>query len=95
MHDLHLAEIPFPSGAVRFRYSRYLLSDGSAWVRHGLFRAYHENGTLASEGDYMHGKEHGQWRDYHANGQLAAEGQYVDGVEVGVWRYWTEEGVAG
>lgn len=92
MADLQIAEIPYPSGAIRFRYARYLLEDGSAWVRHGQFLAYHENGSLASEGCYEHGQEHGQWRDYHSNGQIAAEGVYANGAESGVWHYWSADG---
>ena len=92
MSDLHIAEIPYPSGAIRFRYSRYLAADGSTWIRHGLFRAYHESGLLASEGNYEHGKEHGAWRDYHSNGQVSAEGAYANGVESGAWQYWSANG---
>lgn len=92
MPDLQIAEIAYSSGEIQFRYSRYLLPDGSAWIRHGLFRAYHEDGSLASEGNYEHGQEHGPWRDYHSNGQIAAEGSYANGVEMGVWRYWSEDG---
>ncbi|WP_458071760.1 toxin-antitoxin system YwqK family antitoxin [Rhodanobacter sp. BL-MT-08] len=92
MSDLDIAEIPYPSGIVHFRYSRYLAADGSVWIRHGLFRAFHENGLLASEGNYEHGKEHGIWRDYHANGQLAAEGTYASGEESGTWEYWSANG---
>jgi len=93
MVDLNIAEIPYESGVIRFRYSRFLSADGSRWVRHGLFRAYREDGSLASEGSYEHGQEHGLWRDYHANGQLATEGQYTHGTETGVWHYWSETGL--
>jgi antitoxin component YwqK of YwqJK toxin-antitoxin module len=92
MADLNIAEIPYPSGQLKYRYSRYLASDGGSWIRHGLFRAYHENGQLASEGNYVDGLEQGFWRDYHENGQIAAEGEYKDGTEVGTWRYWNGEG---
>ena len=95
MADLNIAEIPYPSGQIRFRYSRYLSSDGSNWIRHGIFRAYHENGALASEGTYEHGVEHGIWHDYHTNGQLAATGNYEQGKEVGSWQYWNEDGSPG
>jgi antitoxin component YwqK of YwqJK toxin-antitoxin module len=90
--NLQIAEILYESGAVRFRYLRYLSPDGTRWIRHGLFRAYHETGPLASEGNYVDGVESGLWRDYHPNGQLAAEGSYVDGREVGEWHYWSENG---
>lgn len=86
--DLSTAEIPFEDGAVQFRYSRYLADDGSRWIRHGLFVAYHPNGMVASEGAYEHGAEQGLWRDFHDDGSLAAKGEYQDGVEVGDWAYF-------
>jgi len=92
MPDLNIAEIPYESGSIRFRYSRYMAPDGTRWIRHGLFRAYHENGALASEGTYEDGAEHGPWRDFHPNGQLAAEGRYERGEEAGTWRHWDENG---
>jgi antitoxin component YwqK of YwqJK toxin-antitoxin module len=90
MNDLEIAEIPYDSGVIRFRYSRYLASDGSRWVRHGLFRAYHEN--LASEGNYVDGLEQGDWIDYHDNGAVAAKGAYDKGLEVGEWVFWNADG---
>jgi antitoxin component YwqK of YwqJK toxin-antitoxin module len=90
---LNLAEISYESGAIKFRYTRYLASDGTRWVRHGLFVAYHEDGVVSSEGNYAHGAEDGVWRDFHPNGQLAAEGNYVDGQETGLWRFWSEDGL--
>ncbi|WP_084187244.1 toxin-antitoxin system YwqK family antitoxin [Andreprevotia chitinilytica] len=92
--DLSIAEILYETGEMCFRYSRYKASDGSRWIRHGLFRAYHQNGNLASEGHYADGKEHGPWRDYHENGQVAAEGQYENGQETGEWKFWDADGSA-
>jgi antitoxin component YwqK of YwqJK toxin-antitoxin module len=89
---LHVAEIPFENGAVRFRYARRMAGDGSGWVRHGHFVEYHENGGTKSEGEYLEGKEEGIWRDYHVGGQLAAEGCYEAGKEEGVWRFFTTDG---
>ena len=92
MSDLHIAEVPYPTGEIHFRYSRYLSSDGTRWIRHGRFTAFHQNGQLASEGEYVHGSEHGFWRDYHASGAQAAEGRYENGEQVGSWQYWNEDG---
>jgi len=92
MSDLNIAVIPYQSGAPRFEYSRYLSEDGTRWIRHGLFRAFHESGALASEGNYEHGVENGLWRDFHENGQIAAEGNYLNGAEVDEWKYWDESG---
>jgi len=90
--DLHIAEILFENGAIRFRYSRKLAPDGEKWIREGLFQAFHPNRTLASEGTYSDGVEDGRWRDFHENVQLAAEGIYSHGVEIGIWRFWTPDG---
>jgi antitoxin component YwqK of YwqJK toxin-antitoxin module len=92
MTDLNIAEIPHENGEIRFRYARKMSPDGSRWIRHGLFVAYHPNGAKASEGRYEEGVEQGVWRDYHENGQPAAEGQYDGGAEVGQWRYWNADG---
>ena len=87
-HELHIAEIPFEDGSIKFRYSRYLADDGTRWVRHGLFRAFHPSGQLASEGNYEHGIENGPWQDFHDDGSLAAKGEYQHGVEIGDWSYF-------
>lgn len=89
---LDIAEIPYDTGKLHYRYARCRSADGTTWVRHGPFQAFHPDGQLASEGYYDHGKESGHWRDFHANGQLAAEGHYRDGVECGTWRFWDSAG---
>jgi hypothetical protein len=90
---LHIAEIPYDSGSVQYRYSRRLSPDGQRWIRHGRFESFAENGTLLSEGHYIDGKEDGWWKDSHPNGQLAAEGRYEQGSEVGIWKYWSIDGL--
>lgn len=90
--DLNLAEVPYESGVLRFRYTRFMAPDGTRWIRHGLFVAYHENGVVSSEGSYNEGKEHGLWRGFHENGQLASEGSYDQGEEDGIWRFWGPDG---
>ncbi len=92
--DLNIAEIPYESGAIRFRYARVMAPDRTRWIRHGFFVEYHENGTVASEGQYVDGKEDGLWRDFHPNGQPASEGCYREGKEVGVWQFWSSDGTA-
>ena len=90
--DLNIAEIPYESGEIRFRYSRVMSADGARWIRHGLFCEYHRNGKVISEGSYKDGAEIGLWRDYYEDGQLAAEGRYENGLEVGDWKYWKRDG---
>lgn len=75
--DLNIAEIFHETGELQYRYSRYMANDGSKWVRHGLFTAFHRNGERASEGTYVDGFEEGNWRDFHENGLVAAEGSYA------------------
>ncbi|KVV34745.1 hypothetical protein WK81_29840 [Burkholderia ubonensis] len=92
MADLEIAEIFYESGALKYRYARYLSPDGNRWIRHGQFVAYSEDGTIVSEGTYQHGVEHGPWKDFHSNGRLAALGHYDCGIEVEPWRYWSADG---
>lgn len=92
MTDLVIAEIPYEDGNIQYRYARYMSSDGTRWIRHGLFQSYHPNGKLAFEGTYVDGKEDGVWTDYHQNGQIAARGHYKSGDEVGDWEFWDENG---
>lgn len=91
---LHIAEVLYDTGAVKFRYSRFMAPDGKKWIRHGLFRHYYPNGQLASEGHYDNGFKVGLWSDYHENGTLAAEGQYDSGKMHGAWHYWDDSGNA-
>jgi hypothetical protein len=89
---LAVLEVPNPDGGVRFRITRYFSADGVHWVRHGRFAMFHNNGTIATEGEYRDGLEEGVWRDYYENGQLAAEGVYCNGKEEGYWRFWARDG---
>ena len=90
--EVNIAEIPYPDGRIKSRYTRYLSPEGDRWIRHGLFVGYYENGKIETEGYYDHGYEEGVWRDYHENGQLAAEGTYEGGREIGEWKYWNARG---
>lgn len=89
---LYIAEIPYETGEVRFRYSRKMSDDGTKWIRHGLFTEYHQNGNILSTGLYNEGLENGHWKDYHENGNIAAEGDYKNGNEIGKWLYYDENG---
>lgn len=89
---IHVAEIPYETGEIHFRYARKKSPDGTQWIRDGLFQEFYQNGNLASEGSYDDGLEEGPWKDYHENGNLAAEGNYSKGEETGIWRYYDEDG---
>ncbi len=90
--DLHIAEIPHESGAIRYRYARVMSADGTRWMRHGPFVEYSEAGAVVAEGSYANGREDGLWREFHPNGNVAAEGHYRAGHEVGVWHFWAADG---
>lgn len=92
MQDLHIAEIPYESGAIHFRYSRVLSEDGTRWVRHGLYVEYSESGIVLAEGNYANGQEEGLWCSFHENSQKAAEGHYAAGKEEGTWQFWSPAG---
>ena len=47
---LYIAEIPYETGEIHFRYSCRLSEDGTKWIRDGLFTEYYQNGNVASTG---------------------------------------------
>lgn len=75
-------------------FSRYLNTEETHWVRHGVFQAFYETGALKSEGSFRRGKEHGPWRDLYENGVVAAAGSYFNGEHVGTWTYRHPDGHA-
>lgn len=54
--DLNVAEVPYKSGAVRYRYSRFISYDKTRWIRRGLFVEYNEEGLAKSESTYANGR---------------------------------------
>lgn len=61
-------------------------------VRNGLWRKFYKGGRLASEEEYVNGKEHGLRREWHENGQLSSEGEYVNGMKQGLWLEFNPHG---
>lgn len=56
-------------------------------------RAYHDDGTLRSEGELLEGKvPHGLHRDWHPNGVLAEEVPYNHGIIDGTVKQWNDKG---
>jgi hypothetical protein len=91
--NLNIAEIPYDTGELQYRYARHLAPDGSRWIRHGIFTEFHQNGQMASQGTYANDLEEGTWQDFYENGQIAAQGLYSGGIETGTWQYWNLEGI--
>jgi antitoxin component YwqK of YwqJK toxin-antitoxin module len=92
MMTLDIAEIPYDTGELQYRYARRMAADGSKWIREGLFQSFHKNGKISSEGQYRDGLEDGLWSTYHENGQLASRGSYREGKEIGDWAFWDVDG---
>ena len=61
-------------------------------VKHGPYRLWKPNGTLAQEGFYRDGLQEGPWKTYWDNGRLHEEGMYRKGERVGLWREYRREG---
>ena len=53
-----------------------------------IYRTWHSNGQLSSEGKYENGEKVGVWKGWFSNGQLAVEGEYENREEVGIQRMW-------
>ena len=53
--------------------------------KHGLWKAYHDNGKLWYKGEYKNGKSHGLWELYHENGKPIGKGEYKNNKDRGLW----------
>ncbi|HEX6885505.1 MAG TPA: hypothetical protein VF530_19185, partial [Planctomycetota bacterium] len=80
----------WPDGAPRAEYEVEL--KGGREVRSGPYRAWHEGGSLASEGSFADDRETGRWRFYHVEGKPAAEGSFARGERVGPWETFHPDG---
>lgn len=60
--------------------------------RHGIWKAYHENGNLWSVGKFRHGVREGISTVYYENGRKKMEGVYEKGLKIGIWKVWEDDG---
>lgn len=60
--------------------------------RHGPYRRWYDDGSLAAEGEYQYDLEEGVWIEFHPNGAVRREGEYDDGEKVGLWVTWGADG---
>ncbi len=61
--------------------------------RDGQWKAWYDDGTLWSEGEYKDGKRNGLGIAYHENGKKYIEGMYCNDARVGAWRFYDTTGV--
>ncbi len=80
---------------------QWLFSDGqtqfagayvTGGLRDGIWRAWHDNGKLASEGAYQFDRQNGVWQYWHVNGAPFATGTFDFGVKHGWWVTYTDAG---
>ena len=61
-------------------------------VRHGLWKAWRDDGTLRSSGHYAHGLREGTWESFSSSGALLSELHYEGGGRSGDWLAYSETG---
>ncbi|HKE15877.1 MAG TPA: hypothetical protein VKB80_13465 [Kofleriaceae bacterium] len=61
-------------------------------IKHGPYRLWRPNGTIAMEGTYREGLETGDWKFYWDSGAILETGVFRDGKKVGLWRSFRREG---
>lgn len=61
-------------------------------TKHGDYRRWYTDGTLAAQGAYAFDAQEGAWTEWHPNGALREEGEFVKGRRVGTWVSWTSDG---
>ena len=60
--------------------------------KEGLWREYHKNGQLKSEGNYVAGLKDGLHKEWENNGVLLLEGYYTKGKANGLMKWFHERG---
>jgi hypothetical protein len=61
-------------------------------VRHGPARSWFDNGFLASEGEYDHGRRTGTWTRYWRSGGRGVQAEFRDDLQHGWMHRWDEFG---
>ncbi|SNR16338.1 toxin-antitoxin system YwqK family antitoxin [Tenacibaculum jejuense] len=60
-------------------------------IKKEIRKEYWDNGVLASEGIYSHGKANGPMKWFHQNGKLAGEGLMLNDKREGLWKVYESE----
>jgi antitoxin component YwqK of YwqJK toxin-antitoxin module len=62
-------------------------------LQQGMWKEYHPNGELKSQGEYVNSKRVGAWKFFHPNGKVEQEGKYDrKGKPQGAWKWYYEDG---
>jgi uncharacterized protein len=62
-------------------------------LQQGMWKEYHPNGELKSQGEYINSKRVGAWKFLHPNGKTEQEGKYDrKGKAQGPWKWYYENG---
>jgi antitoxin component YwqK of YwqJK toxin-antitoxin module len=61
-------------------------------LKHGLWKAWYQDGTKWSEGTFQYDVSHGLHTVWHENGQKFYEGQYQLGKRIRKWTFWDKDG---
>lgn len=65
----------------------------TAGRQQGVWKEYHPNGELKSQGEYVNGKRIGDWSFYHPNKKVEQKGKYdKKGRAQGPWKWYYESG---
>ncbi|MCH2177665.1 MAG: hypothetical protein MK106_02580 [Mariniblastus sp.] len=65
---------------------------GSA-MQHGPVSAWHDNGQLKMQGQYINDNREGRYSWWHRNGQRSLAGVYETGNKTGTWIWWHPNGM--
>lgn len=63
-----------------------------AFVDHGPWTLWYENGQIQAKGEYVDGTLDGIYEEWHVNGQLRARGHYSKGIKGDVFTLWDLQG---
>lgn len=90
--DIDTAEVLYDNGQVKEQYQQVLWSGNERTYRQGFYRAWHENGQLAVDGQFARDRKVETWLTWDSTGARTEEIFYQDGVMDGPDVRWNPDG---
>lgn len=89
-HDVEVRRESWPDGSPKSE--KHVKWIHGAFVDHGPWTLWYENGQMQAKGEYVDGKLDGVYQEWHENGQLRARGTYSKAIKEDVFTLWDLQG---
>lgn len=88
--DIDVRRESWPDGSPKSE--KHVKRIHGAFIDHGPWTLWYENGHVQAKGKYVDGKLDGVYQEWHDNGELRARGHYSKGSKEDVFTLWDLQG---